>query len=103
TEPSGLDHALMLSVDLPVRLGISQCRVEYLGGCTYFGQKRTGTFGDVWAAPVAVQLGTDTRIPSIKQIHAPATQCGTNAHQRPPIRPFTLPRMLLALESVDLL
>src|SRR5699024_8893090 len=48
-------------------------------------------------------LGADTRIPSIQQIHAPTTQGDANPHQRPPIGPFALPRMLLALESVDLL
>ena len=66
-------------------------------------QQVPGDVGIVRLVPFLVQRPRRSFVPAVEVIHARPPQQRTDAHHRPAVRPLPFPRVLLALDPVDLL
>ena len=57
----------------------------------------------VGTVSVLVQCSTGAFVPSVEVVHARTSKQRPDAHHRPAVRPLALPRVLLAVDPVDLL
>ena len=73
------------------------------GSSPILGQQVAGNVGIVRLVPLLVQRPSGAFVPAVESSMLVTPQQGTDAHHRPAVRPLAFPRVLLALDAVDLL
>ena len=102
-EPAGGDDLVVLGADVVVRRRVGdgpgdEARVE-----PELDEQLLGDLGPVRLAALLVQGPAGPLVPRVEQGRVLAAEQGADAHHRPAVGPLALPRVLLALDPVDLL
>ena len=103
TPPTGGRHDVVLGLDLVVGGGVGDRLVDQSWVETELAEQLTGDVGLVRFAALDMQRGSSLRVPGVEQRRVGAAQQRTDPHHRPTVGPGPLPRVLLALDTVDLL